>query len=102
MLSLAAVAGVIVAAISLGGVWLIIGYWVITLGFCILLLLVAIDYGVKMGKGNHEDQNLEPDTIGSSITNSNTGSVSRHANPQAVTAPRPQPGAKRKAKRRRF
>jgi hypothetical protein len=55
MLSLAAISGAIVAAVSLGGAWLIIGYGIITFGFCILLLLVAIDYGVKMEKGDHED-----------------------------------------------
>lgn len=102
MLSLAAISGVIVAAVSLGGVWLIIGYWVITLGFCILLLFVAIDYGVKVEKRDHEGQKLEPDATGSSIANSGKRNISRHANPHALTAPRPRPGAEWQAKRGRL
>jgi len=33
-----------------GGAALVIGYWVLTLGICILLYLIAIDYGINMDK----------------------------------------------------
>ena len=50
ILFLAAVGGIIVATVALGGVWLRIGYWVLTFGFCVLLYLVSSDYGVKLEK----------------------------------------------------
>ena len=42
--------GIIVATVALGGVWLTVGYWLLTLGVCGLLFLVATDYGVHMEK----------------------------------------------------
>ena len=46
-----AVIGVAVAGmVALGGKFLIIGYWVLTLAICGLLYLIAIDYGVHMEK----------------------------------------------------
>lgn len=89
LLSLAAIAGVVVAAVSLGGVWLTIGYWVITLGFCLLLFLVATDYGVDMEQVYPEQEELEINK-------------SELANTHAATAPKPQLRVKRQAKRRRF
>ena len=50
LLFLAAVGGLIVLMVYSGGVWLSIGYWLLTLGICAVLLLSAIDYGVKMEK----------------------------------------------------
>jgi hypothetical protein len=50
LLSLAAIGGLIVAMVAVGGMALTVGYWVITLSICILLYLIAIDYGVKMDK----------------------------------------------------
>lgn len=50
LVSLAAIGGLIVAMVALGGIALTIGYWVITLAICILLYLIAIDYGIKMDK----------------------------------------------------
>jgi hypothetical protein len=47
---LAVVGGIIVATVALGGVWLSIGYWLLTLGLSVLLFLIAIDYGVKIDK----------------------------------------------------
>src|SRR5689334_25102327 len=45
------VIGVVVAGmVALGGKFLIIGYWVLTLSICGLLYLIAIDYGVHMEK----------------------------------------------------
>jgi hypothetical protein len=89
MLSLAAIAGVIVGAVSLGGVWLTIGYWVITLGFCLLLFLVATDYGVEMEQAYPEHDELEMNKP--ELTNTH-----------AATAPKPQRRVKRQPKRRRF
>lgn len=102
MLSLAVMAGVIVAAVSLGGVWLIIGYWVITLGFCILLFLVAIDYGVKMEEVSPGQRKLGPDITEAGNADSDTKSLSEPINPRAATSPRPQRRVKHQAKRRRF
>ena len=43
--------GVVIAGmVALGGKFLIIGYWVLTLAICGLLYLIAIDYGVHMEK----------------------------------------------------
>ena len=89
MLSLAAIAGVIVAAVSLGGVWLTIGYVIITLGFCLLLFLIASDYGVEMEQAyaGHEELEINKSDL---------------ANTHAATAPKPQRRAKLQAKRRRL
>lgn len=50
LLSLAAIGGLIVAMVAIGGAALVIGYWALTLGICLLLYLIAIDYGVDMDK----------------------------------------------------
>ena len=50
LLFLALIGGVIVATVALGGIWLSIGYWLLTLALCGLLYLVATDYGIKMDK----------------------------------------------------
>ena len=47
---LVAVGVVIAGMVALGGKFLIIGYWVLTLAICGLLYLIAIDYGVHMEK----------------------------------------------------
>ena len=102
VLSLAAIAGVIVAAVSLGGVWLIIGYWVITLGFCLFLALIAFDYGVEMEKVYPEHQKLETDKTEAGIADSDTKSLYEPTSTHASTAQRPQRRVKRQAKRRRY
>jgi hypothetical protein len=38
--------GVIVLMVALGGIWLYIGYWLLTAAICIPLYLIATDYGV--------------------------------------------------------
>jgi hypothetical protein len=46
-----AVVGVAVAGmVAIGGKFLIIGYWVLTLAICGLLYLISIDYGIHMEK----------------------------------------------------
>ena len=50
LLFLAAVGGIIVFTVYAGGIYLTIGYWLLTIAICGLLFLIAIDYGVKMDK----------------------------------------------------
>jgi len=50
LLSLAAIGGLIVAMVAIGGAALVVGYWVLTLGICALLYLIAVDYGINMDK----------------------------------------------------
>ena len=52
ILFLAVVGGVIVFTVYAGGIFLTLGYWLITLTICGLLFLIAIDYGGKMEKVN--------------------------------------------------
>jgi hypothetical protein len=52
VLFLAAIGGIIVFTVYAGGIYLAIGYWFITISICVLLFLIAIDYGVKMEKVN--------------------------------------------------
>lgn len=56
ILFLLVVGGAITATVALGGVWLSIGYWAISLGLCVLLYLIAIDYGVTMDTGDYKAQ----------------------------------------------
>jgi hypothetical protein len=50
LLFLAFIGGIIVATVALGGIWLTIGYWLLTIAICVLLYLVATDYGIKMDR----------------------------------------------------
>ena len=50
ILFLIVVGGIIVFTVYAGGIFLTLGYWLITLAICGLLFLIAIDYGVKMEK----------------------------------------------------
>ena len=52
ILFLALIGGAIVFTVYAGGIFLTLGYWLITLALCVLLFLIAIDYGVKMEKVN--------------------------------------------------
>lgn len=52
ILFLAVIGGIIVFTVYAGGIFLSLGYWLITLTICGLLFLIAIDYGVKMEKVN--------------------------------------------------
>ncbi len=102
LLSLAAIAGFIVASVWLGGVWLTIGYWAITLAFCLLLFLIAIDYGVEMDKAYPDHRALEPDKTEAVKAASETESLSQPADLHAATAQKPPLRVKRRARRRRF
>lgn len=48
LLFLLVACGVIVATVALGGVWLSVGYWLLTLSLVALLYLVVTDYGIKL------------------------------------------------------
>jgi hypothetical protein len=50
ILFLAVIGLVLWAIVYFGGVYLSIGYWLLTLAICGLLYLIAIDYGIKMDK----------------------------------------------------
>ena len=50
ILFLIVIGGIIVFTVYAGGIFLALGYWLITLAICGLLFLIAIDYGVKMEK----------------------------------------------------
>lgn len=63
ILSLALIGGIIVATVALGGIWLTIGYWFLTISICVLLYLVATDYGIKMDKVDLTGQSPQAATI---------------------------------------
>jgi hypothetical protein len=94
LLFLAAAGGLVVAMVYLGGVWLSIGYWVITLAICGVLFLVAIDYGTSMDKVS---LTTEPAQVGASLDGETpaetTATISREARARRRTT--------RPAKRRR-
>src|SRR6266853_138525 len=59
LLFLIVVGGVIVLTVALGGIWLSIGYWLLTLSICGLLLLIAMDYGIQMDRVDLNPQSLQ-------------------------------------------
>jgi len=63
ILFLALIGGLIVAMVALGGKALIIGYWIMTLAICLLLYLIATDYGVKMDAVSLTTQASQPAAI---------------------------------------
>lgn len=81
--------------VFLGGVFLSVGYWVLTLAICGLLYLIAIDYGVKIEKV--------------SLAGEPAQAAAAAESPSAVTPslkttlgePRPKKRTSRPAKRRR-
>ncbi|MCI0488558.1 MAG: hypothetical protein L0229_18370 [Blastocatellia bacterium] len=93
ILFLGMVGGIIVATVALGGVWLTVGYWLLTLGISGLLLLIAIDYGVHMEK-------VDPQApLGQEVASSESGS---ETDAQAASREsRPRRRASRATKRRR-
>jgi hypothetical protein len=82
------------AIVYFGGVYLSIGYWVLTLAICGLLYLIAIDYGIKMDKIDLTGQPAQAAVI------PDAGTV---ATPiaKAVGEARPKKRTGRPAKRRR-
>ena len=83
------------AIVYFGGVFLSIGYWLLTLAICGLLFLIAIDYGVKIEKVELAAETGHPDALAEST-----------ATPSAelkttMGGPRPKRRTSRPAKRRR-
>lgn len=94
LLFLAAVGGLIVLMVYSGGIWLTVGYWLLTLGIAAVLFLSAVDYGVKMEKVDFASAETSP-------AGTQTQPV---ASPEAATAAgeaRPKRRSNRPAKRRR-
>ncbi len=95
LLFLVLVGGMIVAMVSLGGKALIIGYWVLTLGICGLLYLIAIDWRVNM-----EKVNLTSQPVQAGVAAESTGAVTPILK-AATGEVRPKKRTSRPAKRRR-
>ena len=90
-----AVIGVLVAGmVALGGKFLIIGYWLLTLAICGLLYLISIDYGIHMDK---VDLNSHPAPT-AALEGSPAADAPRAA---AATEPRAKRRTSRPVKRRR-
>lgn len=85
--------GVIALFVAQGGVWLSVGYLAVTLVLCVLLFLVAIDYGVKMDKVVTESQTAPSSDVAVAAA-AETARVS-------VSESRPKRRASRPTKRRR-
>lgn len=94
ILFLAAVGVVIAGMVALGGKFLIVGYWVLTLAICGLLYLIAIDYGIHMDKVDLSDHPA-PSAALESAPATETGRVA------ATTEPRAKRRTTRPVKRRR-
>src|SRR5262249_11508923 len=61
LIFLAVVGGFVVFTVSAGGKFLAIGYWLLTLAICGILLLIAMDYGITLDKGKlHPGQSTVP------------------------------------------
>lgn len=89
------VIGVVVAGmVALGGKFLIVGYWVLTLAICGLLYLIAIDYGVHMEKVDLTGQPAQTAAI-------EAAPVGETARVAAPTEPRVKRRTSRPVKRRR-
>jgi hypothetical protein len=95
ILFLIVVGGLIVFTVYAGGIFLSIGYWGLTLAICILLFLIAIDYGVSIEKVSLATQPAEIAAAAESTPTSTPGIKS------TLSEPRPKKRASRPAKRRR-
>jgi hypothetical protein len=60
LLFLAAIGAFVVGTVALGGIYLTIGYWALTLAICGLLYLIAIDYGIHMDKVDLTGSTVQP------------------------------------------
>ena len=92
LIFLAVSGGLIIFFVARGGIWLSVGYFALTLALCVLLFLIAIDYGVKMDKVSFGAQPSEGPAI--------QPAASEVFKP-TVTEPRPKRKPSRAPKRRR-
>jgi hypothetical protein len=94
ILFLAVIGGIIVFTVYAGGIYLTLGYWLITLALCVLLFLIAIDYGVNM-----EKVNLAGNPVQAAAMEADVAPVSSLKT--SLGDPRPKKRTARAAKRRR-
>lgn len=94
LLFLVAVGIVIAGMVAVGGKVLIVGYWVLTLAICVLLYLIATDYGVQI---EHVNLTSPPAPV-ATIDTAPTGETPRVAAPGE---PRVKRRTARPVKRRR-
>ena len=94
ILFLAVIGGSIVFTVYKGGIYLTLGYWLITLALCVLLFLIAIDYGVNM-----EKVNLAGNPVQAAAMEADVAPVSSLKT--SLGDPRPKKRTARAAKRRR-
>ena len=94
ILFLIVVGGLIVFTVYAGGIFLSIGYWGLTLAICILLFLIAIDYGVNIERVSLATQPAE--IAGAESTTASTTGIK-----STLSEPRLKKRASRPAKRRR-
>ena len=93
VLFLVVIGAIIVGTVALGGVYLTIGYWLISISFCVLLYLVMADYNIK-------DQVVAPGAAQAAATlEAGTPTATATATPAEARA-RKRTGS-RPAKRRR-
>jgi hypothetical protein len=95
VLFLAIVGGLIVFTVYAGGIFLSIGYWGLTLAICLLLFLIAIDYGVDMEKVSLTSQPVQAQPAVEAV-----GTTSQSIK-TSLSEPRPKKRTSRPAKRRR-
>jgi type VI protein secretion system component VasK len=86
LLFLAVIGGLIVATVALGGVWLTVGYWLLTIAICVLLYLVATDYGIKMDKVDLTGQSAQSATVEAAPIAETVRTVSSEARVKRRTA----------------
>lgn len=96
ILFLVVIGGIIVFTVYAGGIFLSLGYWLITLAICGLLFLIAIDYGVKMEKINLTAEPAQAAAAAMGPTGSATPSLKT-----TLGEARPKKRTSRPAKRRR-
>jgi len=94
LLFLALVGGVVVFTVYAGGIFLTLGYWLLTLAICGILYFIAIDYGVKM-----EKVELHPAKATAVIASS--GPTTEAPRPASSPEPRQKRKGSRPPKRRR-
>jgi len=94
LVMLALAGGLIALFVARGGIWLTIGYFGLTAFLCVLLFLIAIDYGVAMDKVRFQGQ----PSVGPVPDEAATA---REVFTPTAAEPRPKRKGARPAKRRR-
>ena len=100
ILFLIVVGGLIFSTVYAGGIFLSIGYWLLTLAICGLLLLIAMDYGVKMDKIALTAPGAGS-PVPAELDSTPTASLKTTMGESVGSGPRPKRRTARPAKRRR-